>query len=359
MTPFPRPRGAPVRAAPRQSPPASSMGRRRPQEEPKASAGNRKARREFASKRRAQAASNNPEGIKEQANALFDREPEAPAGDAAAARRPAARKRARSEVRTVDPAADLLKKQRKTSREGGSNRADAPHKKAAKAAPATKTKAAAPARPQRAHAEAVSTSLRAWEKLRSDRTDATERAELIDKVLDTFNGAVVQVLQKHDAARVLQAAVVVERELQAVVVVARVLQAAHRSPPSFSQRSATWAALEGVLCGHRLKRRPRGRAFSRGVWHRSPPPEPPPEPSPAYNADGLARVLQSCYRLGDAAQRDRLMAEVKGQVHSHRMQSRPSILILRPWYGVVDHHSHSHDDHHGVAMNAIAAIPVW
>ena len=299
MTPFPRPRGAPVRAAPRQSPPASSMGRRRPQEEPKASAGNRKARREFASKRRAQAASNNPEGIKEQANALFDREPEAPAADAAAARRPAARKRARSEVRTVDPAADLLKKQRKTSREGGSNRADAPHKKAAKAAPATKTKAAAPARPQRAHAEAVSTSLRAWEKLRSDRTDATERAELIDKVLDTFNGAVVQVLQKHDAARVLQAA------------------------------------------------------------QRSPSPEPSPEPSPAYNADGLARVLQSCYRLGDAAQRDRLMAEVKGQVHSHRMQSRPSILILRPWYGVVDHHSHSHDDHHGVAMNAIAAIPVW
>ena len=62
---------------------------------------------------------------------------------------------ARSEVRTVDPAADLLKKQRKSAREGGSNRADAPHKKAAKAAPATKTKAAAPARPQRAHAEGV------------------------------------------------------------------------------------------------------------------------------------------------------------------------------------------------------------
>ena len=43
-----------------------------------------------------------------------------------------------------------------------------------------------------------------WERLRSEKTSAEERSRLIDEVLKLFTGKVAEVLQKHDAARVLQ-----------------------------------------------------------------------------------------------------------------------------------------------------------
>ncbi len=58
--------------------------------------------------------------------------------------------------------------------------------------------------PPKKNAEAVAAALRAWEELRAERTTPDERAKLVDAVLAAFGDSVVDVLHKHDAARVLQ-----------------------------------------------------------------------------------------------------------------------------------------------------------
>ena len=55
------------------------------------------------------------------------------------------------------------------------------------------------------HAEIVEKSNKLWERLRSEKTPDDERVKLVDEVLSLFNGpALLAVLHKHDAARVLQ-----------------------------------------------------------------------------------------------------------------------------------------------------------
>ncbi|KAL3931536.1 MAG: hypothetical protein SGPRY_001085, partial [Prymnesium sp.] len=60
------------------------------------------------------------------------------------------------------------------------------------------------AKSARPHADVVERSTKIWERLRTDKTDDAERKQLIDEVLKLFRGKIFEVLQKHDAARVIQ-----------------------------------------------------------------------------------------------------------------------------------------------------------
>ena len=164
----------------------------------KPQAGNRKVRRGHLAAKRAQKA--NPEELPERPdNSLFGKkrakEATAEEGGGAAA---APKKKAFKPVRTMDPGAEL---QQKAARA----------RKAARAAPkggGGGGGGGAPPKPQeravKPHMEAVGASKRLWERLRSERTPAEERQKLVDEVLAIFKGVTVEVLQKHDAARVLQ-----------------------------------------------------------------------------------------------------------------------------------------------------------
>lgn len=155
------------------------------------SAHNREARRKAAAEKRKVADNDNPEGLPEAPhNSLFGKKKDkGPDGEVAA---PKKKQLKRKEVIKTDPAVQALAQKKKRQRsEGEKTTAEAPAAK--QAAPRNKP-----------HAEAVDASKHMWEKLRSERTPPEERAKLVDEVLRLFSGKVAEVLQKHDAARVLQ-----------------------------------------------------------------------------------------------------------------------------------------------------------
>ena len=106
-----------------------------------------------------------------------------------------AKKRQRPAVLKEDPAAAKLRAQKKMRKSEGSS--SKPPSSGKPPAPGSQ-KASKP------HASEVEKSNRLWEKLRSDKTEGAERERLVDEVLALFSGKVLNVLQKHDAARVLQ-----------------------------------------------------------------------------------------------------------------------------------------------------------
>ena len=203
---------------------------------------NRKSRRAWQSKKRELAHSDNPERLTEQSdNSLFgsgrssakDREGGGEGGGEAKAQAKAQAKRARPQVLKVDPAAEAATQARKKAKleakaaaatEGGGRgggkgggkgggrgrgkgkggRGGGKGGKGAWRAPAPPLKPSDKVDRSKPYAEAVKDTLKAWEKLRADRTSSAERSELIDGVLERLGETVVDVLQKHDAARVLQ-----------------------------------------------------------------------------------------------------------------------------------------------------------
>ncbi len=158
----------------------------------------------------------NPEGLESNPyNSLFGRKRGAEAeddtalsGGAAAAVAPAPKKKRQLQVSKLDPAVSLraAEKRRKREQTGESARGAQAGTtgKASKAAPAAGKAAGGPRKAVRPHADLVDQTNRIWEKLRQDKTPAAERSKLIDEVLQLFDGKVSEVLQKHDAARVLQ-----------------------------------------------------------------------------------------------------------------------------------------------------------
>ena len=113
---------------------------------------------------------------------------------------PVEKKRPRHEVMKEDPVAASLraaKKQKKTDA-----KADAQSKR-----PQSKSieqKLLRPQKESKPHADEVAASNKLWEKLRSEKTEQAEREKLVNEVLALFSGKILNVLQKHDAARVLQ-----------------------------------------------------------------------------------------------------------------------------------------------------------
>ncbi|KAL1504386.1 hypothetical protein AB1Y20_010792 [Prymnesium parvum] len=154
--------------------------------------------------RRANAAlpmSDNPEGLSEApTNTLFGQP--ASANAATGQKRPRAaattdhaplkvKRKQRAAAPKADPAASLqvkassLQSKKRDVPSGGSSAV-------------TSTKLVRP------HAEVVERSTKIWEKLRTDKTSDAERTQLVDEVLQLFEGKEFEVLQKHDAARVMQ-----------------------------------------------------------------------------------------------------------------------------------------------------------
>jgi pumilio family protein 6 len=142
---------------------------------------------------------NNPENLPSApTNSLFGKKGGGAADEAVAAQKQE-RKRPRPEVMREDPAAATLraeKRRKKDSRQAGGSDGRSPKGES--------SSTAAPSRSVRPHAAEVEQSTKLWEKLRSDKTEDVERSKLIDEVLALFEGKVISVLQKHDAARVLQ-----------------------------------------------------------------------------------------------------------------------------------------------------------
>ena len=116
-------------------------------------------------------------------------------------------KRPRPEVVKEDPAVLKMREEKRRKKAAGDDEA---------AATATKSKpdrvssgGAGPKSlpglpPPKPHSAAVEEANKLWERLRSEKTAATDREKLIDEVFALFRGKIIAVLQKHDAARVLQ-----------------------------------------------------------------------------------------------------------------------------------------------------------
>ena len=136
-------------------------------------------------------------------NSLFGSKPVANVAAEAAEQPPprAATKRPRTAVSKEDPAVAMVREAKRRKRAADASAAPSPKDTMA---PAKATAAAAGSKAVRPHAAAVEQSNRMWEKLRSEKTEGMERAKLIDQVLELFAGKLLSVLQKHDAARVLQ-----------------------------------------------------------------------------------------------------------------------------------------------------------
>jgi len=179
---------------------------------------NRKSRRAWQAKKKAIAKSDNPEGLKEQPdNSLFGkkRRHQSEGADEAepATKGQKTAQRARAPVLKTDPAVQLAANRKKSEKAAKKSPSGGKHPfkagagaGSAYADKATKKKGevADSKAHSRPHKEAVKASLHAWERLRAEKTSPKEREELIDGVLDSFKDSMVQVLQKHDAARVLQ-----------------------------------------------------------------------------------------------------------------------------------------------------------
>jgi hypothetical protein len=153
-------------------------------------------------KKKAAADDENPENLPSQPNnTLFGKQTSATTKrasdeDAAAhtdAAKPAKRKLA--PVSKEDPALALLREAKRAKRSDNGSASD---RSPSKPAPGGGQKAV------RAHADAVEQGNKLWERLRSEKTAASDREALVSEVLALFHGNVLAVLQKHDAARVLQ-----------------------------------------------------------------------------------------------------------------------------------------------------------
>lgn len=153
-------------------------------------------------KKKAAADDENPENLPSQpTNTLFGKQTSATSKratveDAAAnadAAKPAKRKLA--PVSKEDPALALMREAKRAKRSDNGSASD---RSPSKPAPGGGQKAV------RAHADAVEQGNKLWERLRSEKTAASDREALVSEVLALFHGNVLAVLQKHDAARVLQ-----------------------------------------------------------------------------------------------------------------------------------------------------------
>ena len=136
-------------------------------------------------------------------NTLFGKGKKKPAAAAKTTDdKPAKTIKKRPEPLREDPAAAALraaKKQKKAEQQADA----AATKKEAAPTKSGGLKAAPTA--VKPHAEIVEKSNKLWERLRSEKTPDDERVKLVDEVLSLFNGpALLAVLHKHDAARVLQ-----------------------------------------------------------------------------------------------------------------------------------------------------------
>jgi pumilio family protein 6 len=197
------------------------------QKEAPASAGaaastyNRAARRDWQKKRKELAAHDNPERQPEaRDNPLFgDRKRgreigEADAGEAVTEAKKKPAKKPKPEILKQDPAAELARKSKAAAKAARPSRAGGASRAAGKGGQRSKPGGAGGGRERgagasggkstRRHGDAVDVALHAWEKLRQEKTPAEERSKLIDEVLSTFQDKLVDILQKHDGARVLQ-----------------------------------------------------------------------------------------------------------------------------------------------------------
>ena len=149
---------------------------------------------------RAPADEDNPEGLPAAPNNSLFGKPES--GTAAAevkAKKPKAEgsSKRKAEVLKEDPVAAALRAQKRAKKDAdadGASGAKAPKS----ATPADNARTAKP------HSAVVEQGNKLWEKLRSEKTGADERAKLVDELLTLFRGKLINLLQKHDAARVLQ-----------------------------------------------------------------------------------------------------------------------------------------------------------
>ena len=135
-------------------------------------------------------------------NSLFGSRPAEPAAPAAEpapapAPAPAKPKKRQASKSTSDPAVHIIAANKRAKYAQDSEQARPP------TAP-SKSFSVSQKAVHRPHADVVEQVNRLWEKLRADKTGDAERAELIDEVLALFAGKVLEFLQKHDAARVLQ-----------------------------------------------------------------------------------------------------------------------------------------------------------
>lgn len=161
--------------------------------------------KEKGAKKKAAAGDENPENLPSAPNnSLFGKsapsykeDPADPVKADKSAKAPVKRSR-EPQVSKEDPAVAILREAKKRKRAAGEEASAEEKGASSKAYVPGAQKAARP------HADAVAQSNRLWEKLRSEKTPPTEREALISEVLTLFHGNVLSVLQKHDAARVLQ-----------------------------------------------------------------------------------------------------------------------------------------------------------
>ena len=162
---------------------------------------NRAARRKAQAAKKKLQDSDNPEGLPEAPhNSLFGKKKRSDEGgeDAAPDAKAKPKQQKKKEVIKTDPAVQAIAQRKKRERAEGESAS-------ASAAKWSKPEGGASQQARsKPHAEAVDASKHMWERLRSEKTSAEERSRLIDEVLKLFTGKVAEVLQKHDAARVLQ-----------------------------------------------------------------------------------------------------------------------------------------------------------
>ena len=170
-----------------------------------ASPHNREARRKAQAAKKKVQDSDNPEGLTEAPhNTLFGKKKRSGDGgdDAAPDAKAKPKQQKKKEVIKTDPAVQAIAQRKK--RERADSESAAAEQPAAAAKWSKPDGGASQQARSKPHAEAVDASKHKWERLRSEKTSPEDRSKLIDEVLKLFTGKVAEVLQKHDAARVLQ-----------------------------------------------------------------------------------------------------------------------------------------------------------
>lgn len=153
---------------------------------------------------------NNPENLEGNAqNSLFGKKRTRTAGEEEGAPEVPAvapKKKARPEPLREDPAAAALRaaKKQKKAEDEQKKASSGGTKSSGGAKSATTPSSSSAVSYTKPHMEIVEQSNRLWEKLRSDKTPDADRERLVGEVLTLFEGKLLGVLQKHDAARVLQ-----------------------------------------------------------------------------------------------------------------------------------------------------------
>ena len=226
--------------------------------------------------------SDNPEGLTEKPhNTLFGKPAAAAAKKRASqgeeAEQQASKKQKTSQrapIQKGDPAAAAVDRAKKGAAKG--KPVSAVTKKGAdKGSKSAGPSGGAGNKSARPHADAVERSTKIWERLRTDKTGADERRQLIDEVLQLFQSTMFEVLQKHDAARVIQSCF-------------------KQGDPS--QRDALMASLKGQL--YQLARSHYGHF-----------------------------LLLSVVRHGTAAHKQQLMAELKGHAAELLVHAEGSAVL--------------------------------